>query len=962
MKNQLRFLKVLGILFSVFLMSQAFAANGHLTGTVKTYPGPGTAIAGAVVTATSSTYSTVTATTDVSGNFDITCAPETYSNVAITFAAYHTIYVAGNYVVTSGGTNSAIGTQYMKPTHFLFTTGDGGAPLWEQFISLAKFDGTGLAADDEIAIYDGGVCVGLLVLSEAIPAPGPAINYYQAKYNLKSFSQLLNPSAVGYTAGNAPTFKCYSYATSTESVSCSAYHDPSAPETYSGSAFPSGWGSYGKTQLTFSSVPPVHLTGSVTSAGAVSGATVTWGSYTTTTNGSGNYDLSVQPGTNDLVVSKAHYLTHTDAGVVVAGATVKNVTLTATTPHFPTVAGNPSSTWSVYLSSASINATDLTTDDEIAVFDGATIVGSYVLDVPLTPGATTQHEMVAFEKQAPAPGYVPGHTYIFKCYSQSLGVELSLTAGAAGIGMAADGGNAFTGIVFPPTFSDDYSLVSLGFTITPGSINGTVTDNSVVPVALAGVLVEAKQGATVIGSAVTGPAGTYSITGLTAGTYSVKVTLSGYTFASSPHAGVVLAIGGSATVNFNDGVAVAGYQDIALVQGFQFVSTYLNPTNNNFAGAGSMIEAAHNGNGPWNNNALLESIKAQNGSMYQWNGAAFVDGIHTWDYHQAYVFNMNSATTFSVAGTNVPVTTPIDLTHDANGGVTFPAFLMVSYFPQGQMDASHALDGIKASLIWAKNSAGKTLRKIAGTWVNNIGNMKPGEGYQLYMSAPATLVYPTSKSGAEISGEDNLQHFVFGGGNAANAVYTIYVNGTGMNVGDEIAAYDAGVMVGAGKISSTTDTWQNSIPTFIQLGSGDGYHVGDPVTLRYWDSMRNLEYSLSLSPVQNSASTYYYFGTTYPGGDGRFTQFNVVKGPAGVNDNSAIATTIYPNPAHDYLKIVADRNIDRVSLLNIVGQVVAQKPVDGSSYQLSLSGINPGIYFLKIEANGQVSTQKVVIQ
>jgi len=963
MKKQLHLLRALGLIFSIFLFNQAIAANGHLTGTVKTFPAPGAAIAGANVTALSAGWQTVSGTTNALGEFDIVCAPETYSQVTITKAGYHTIVVPGSYLVTDGGSTPLAATQYMKATHYTaFTGGDGGQPIWEQFISLATIDGVNLEADDEIAIYDGGTCVGLLSLLEAIPVAGPTTNFYQAKYRLAAYSYLVNPSAAGYTAGHTPTYKVWDYSAGLEYTNCIAYQNPEQPSTYSGSVFPTGWGAYGKTELNFLTAAPDVITGQITdnvTHNPISGATVTWGTYSATTDATGHYTLTVLSGSHNLVVSKVHYTTNTTLAQSSVGNPTVNVALVPISTHFSCTPGDPSKTWSIYLSSATLNGLNLTTDDEIAVYDGATCVGSYLIDDVLTAGTTTQHEMVAYRADGATPGFTGGHAYIFKCYDRSASLEIALTAGDPGITLGADGGNAYVDVVFPAN-DDEYSLVSLAFAVAPGSVSGSVTDNGAPAVNLAGVLVEAMQGAIVVASAHTGIAGTYSIPGLVAGTYDIVVTLSGYTFAASP-ASVVVTSGGTLTQNFV-GVPVTGHQEIVLEPGFQFVSTYMNPTNPHLIGDAaapkSMLDEIHNGFPILANHALLESIKDEGGNKFFWNGVDYTDNITSWTYAEGYVFNMLAGATLSVDGTRVLPSTPIDLTTGP-----FPTYRLISYYPQGEIDASVALDGIKSKLIWAKASNGKTLRKISGTWVNNIGYMRPGEGYQLYLSAAATLTYPTGvKSGSSTKGEDALKHFSFGGGNAANAVYTVFVNASNMNVGDEIAAYDNGVMVGAAKINSTTDPYLNNIPTFIQLGSGDGYHVGNPIVLRYWDSTNDKEYGLTINPVVNSGSNMYYYGTIYPGGDGKFTQFTVIKNAAGINDASGIVANIYPNPAHDYLKVVADRTIDKISLMNLVGQQVAEQPVNATTTQFNLSGIKAGVYFLRIECNGQSSTQKVVIQ
>ena len=267
---------------------------------------------------------------------------------------------------------------------------------------------------------------------------------------------------------------------------------------------------------------------------------------------------------------------------------------------------------------------------------------------------------------------------------------------------------------------------------------------------------------------------------------------------------------------------------------------------------------------------------------------------------------------------------------------------------------------LNSNVYYIKNQDGRMLWMIGSTLVNNIGNVIPGQAYQFYVGGPGVnFTYQTSKSGESGNNEDySTTHFLVNG-NAADNVFTIYIKTSDFVTGDEIGAFDGTKLVGATKLISKTGAFDNPVPAFVSLTAGEGFVPGHPFTLRGWSASENKEYSVSFT-LENSNGAYY--NTVYPASNGLFSIADVKKSALGISENSPIVANVYPNPAHDYLKIVADRNIDRVSLLNIIGQVVAQKSVDGSSYQLSLSGINSGIYFLKIEANGQISTQKVVVQ
>jgi alpha-tubulin suppressor-like RCC1 family protein len=71
------------------------------------------------------------------------------------------------------------------------------------------------------------------------------------------------------------------------------------------------------------------------------------------------------------------------------------------------------------------------------------------------------------------------------------------------------------------------------------------------------------------------------------------------------------------------------------------------------------------------------------------------------------------------------------------------------------------------------------------------------------------------------------------------------------------------------------------------------------------------------------------------------------------------AFSIYPNPANGAVKIKSDKAADLV-LINELGQTVRTLHLnDSNNHQLSVEGLNPGIYFITCE--GKSTGQKLVI-
>jgi len=76
----------------------------------------------------------------------------------------------------------------------------------------------------------------------------------------------------------------------------------------------------------------------------------------------------------------------------------------------------------------------------------------------------------------------------------------------------------------------------------------------------------------------------------------------------------------------------------------------------------------------------------------------------------------------------------------------------------------------------------------------------------------------------------------------------------------------------------------------------------------------------------------------------------------------AITYTIYPNPTTNVLNIESDYCINHVWLFNTFGKAMFEKELNSSSIQFDVSILNPGIYILKLVADGTITTRKIVIQ
>lgn len=76
-----------------------------------------------------------------------------------------------------------------------------------------------------------------------------------------------------------------------------------------------------------------------------------------------------------------------------------------------------------------------------------------------------------------------------------------------------------------------------------------------------------------------------------------------------------------------------------------------------------------------------------------------------------------------------------------------------------------------------------------------------------------------------------------------------------------------------------------------------------------------------------------------------------------VPENETIAVALYPNPVKGRLTVKAE-NLQSVEIYNLVGQLV----LTTTSSVIELDGLNQGVYFVRVSADGQTVTKQIVKQ
>jgi len=80
-------------------------------------------------------------------------------------------------------------------------------------------------------------------------------------------------------------------------------------------------------------------------------------------------------------------------------------------------------------------------------------------------------------------------------------------------------------------------------------------------------------------------------------------------------------------------------------------------------------------------------------------------------------------------------------------------------------------------------------------------------------------------------------------------------------------------------------------------------------------------------------------------------------------DNSTILMSIFPNPASDYVTVEMEGAIaQKISVTNALGQVVIEFNPTATTSIINFAGVEPGVYFVNITADGKEFNEKIVVK
>ncbi len=256
-----------------------------------------------------------------------------------------------------------------------------------------------------------------------------------------------------------------------------------------------------------------------------------------------------------------------------------------------------------------------------------------------------------------------------------------------------------------------------------------------------------------------------------------------------------------------------------------------------------------------------------------------------------------------------------------------------------------------------------TLKGIICHTADDAGNVGPDPvfGWGLLNMKIASEVVLGKNSGSAIVDERSLSQ---------GETYTInFTLNTVENIKATISWTDLAGLVNEGNLNSTTPALINNLDLrIIKDGTVEFFPWKiNPANVATAIKADNNVDNIEIVSIENAQPGNYQIVVSHKGFISTpaqnysiiFTGNNVVLNNPIFDENSFV---LYPNPANDFIGInLGDMEADSYHLIDIQGRVIISNSLVGKTNDtISLSGLQPGVYFVKVNSGTNSITKKVI--
>jgi hypothetical protein len=389
-------------------------------------------------------------------------------------------------------------------------------------------------------------------------------------------------------------------------------------------------------------------------------------------------------------------------------------------------------------------------------------------------------------------------------------------------------------------------------------------------------------------------------------------------------------------------------QTISLKSGYNLVSTVVTPEDP----CVSVVTK------PLCDSGTLIKMQDEAGNSYEYWENSWVNNLGSIQNTKGYQIRVANDCQLEVSGR--PVTLPLDLQLKTGWN-------MISFPYQSAVSAQTVIQSLinENKLVKLQDETGRSIENwgMFGGWQNSIGNLTPGKAYKIKLNSDATLViqqsYPKSVVlQPELEATNYFTTSVEGNGVDHMNINLIDIRESGIVPGDELAAFDGDICVGALKISDYHVT--NGYASIAASYSTDekiqnGFKVGSPIRIKIWKSTSN-EVSTIQAEVIKGELTYEKNASVL---------VKVVSLSTGVvSIENTVEIDVYPNPGKGLITVSFSQIPDkegRIDILDLSGRKITSRQISYITEEFNLENQSAGLYIVKSTIGNYINTQKLII-
>jgi len=391
-------------------------------------------------------------------------------------------------------------------------------------------------------------------------------------------------------------------------------------------------------------------------------------------------------------------------------------------------------------------------------------------------------------------------------------------------------------------------------------------------------------------------------------------------------------------------------QTIALLQGYNLISTYKSPDDPNVSTVAKQL---------MDQGELIKVQDEAGNSFENWGSfGGWINKIGSFESTEGYKIKVANNCTLRVTGR--PIVLPLDIPLQSGWNIiSFP-----------RTDLVDAMDIIQSlidqnKLIKVQDEAGNSIENwgIFGGWKNAIGNFIPGKAYKVKSNADAVITIHENylKSATIPFTAAKAEYFltkIEGNGTDHMNINIVGLQEAGLSIGDELAAFDGDVCVGSLKITKNNmiDGTAGLVASALtDAQKPDGFKEGSIIRIVAWNKSTNKEFQVQ-TELLNGQLNYQKEASV-------LVRMKALTPDAKIIDDR-IKTEVYPNPCNGNFTVrlsAIPETGGRIEILDISGRNILSRGILETAEEFNLDHQQPGIYIVKTKIGSTQTNHKLII-